>query len=83
MSQVLFLLGSLAAVLGLALAAKLLGLGASPKLESREQAIAEALAHHFEAVSAEFDGEKAIVADARGRRMVLRPHGNHFVLTDA
>lgn len=83
MNQALFLLASLAAVLALALIAKLLGLGATPKLESAEQAIAEARAHHFAAVDAVIEGDRALVTDAAGKRMTLRPHGNHFVLTDA
>lgn len=85
MTPLLVLLASLGAVLALAGVARLLGLGAEPRLDSREAAITEARAHHFDAVEAELEdeGRAARLSDARGRAARLRRHGNHFVLVDA
>lgn len=85
MNQLVVLLASLGAVLALAGIARLLGLGAAPRLGDRDAALAEARAHHFFAVDAELEdeGRAARLTDADGRTARLRPHGNHFVLTDA
>lgn len=85
MNPLIVLLASLGAVLALAGIARLLGLGAEPRLASREDALAEARAHHFDAIEAELEdeGRAARLTDARGRAARLRRHGNHFVLTDA
>ena len=76
------LAGSLAGVLGLALVAKLRGLGGG-ELASEEEAmaIAEAEVPGFVAVSAELaaDRQSAVVTGADGTRLRLRRHGAQFV----
>ena len=74
--------GSLAGVLGLALIAKLLGLGGAALTDSGEaMRIAEAEIPGFIAVSAEVaaDRQSAIVTDAAGAKVRLRRHGAQFV----
>lgn len=74
--------GSLAGVLGLALVAKLLGLGGA-RLAGSDEAmrIAEAELPGFVAVSATVadDGQSAIVAGADGMTVRIRRHGAQFV----
>ena len=84
MSVWLVLGGSLLAVFGLALASRLLGLGVEPRLEGRDHALRLAQEHHFDAVDAmiEADGRSALLSDASGQQKRLRPHGNHFVVSD-
>lgn len=76
------LAGSLAGVLGLALIAKLLGLGGA-ELASEEEAkaIAEAERPGFVAVSAVLaqDRQSAVVTGADGELVRLRRHGAQFV----
>ena len=76
------LAGSLAGVLGLALVAKLLGLGGA-ELASEEEAMAivEAEAPGFVAISAELaeDRQSAAVRGADGTKVKLRRHGAQFV----
>jgi len=76
------LAGSLAGVLGLALVAKLLGLGGA-ELASEEEAmaIAEAERPGFVAVSAVLaeDRQSAAVTGADGQRLRIRRHGAQFI----
>lgn len=74
--------GSLAGVFGLALVAKLLGLGGASLTDSEEaMRIAEAELPGFIAVSAEVapDGQSAIVTGSDGAVARLRRHGAQFV----
>ena len=76
------LAGSLAGVLGLALVAKLLGLGgAELASEAEAMAIAEAERPGFVAVSAVLaaDRQSAVVTGADGQAVRLRRHGAQFV----
>ena len=76
------LAGSLAGVLGLALVAKLLGLGgAELASEAEAMRIAEAERPGFVAVSAVLseDRQSALVAGADGQRLRIRRHGAQFV----
>lgn len=76
------LIGSLAGVLGLALLARLLGLGAAQLADEAEaQAIAEAELPGFIAARAELaaDREAATVWGIHGERVCLRRHGAQFV----
>lgn len=77
------LAGSLASVLGLALTAKLLGLGRDATLASEEEAmrIAEAEVPGFTAASATLalDRQSATVVQGDGRTVRLRRHGAQFV----
>ena len=74
--------GSLAGVLGLAAAAKLLGLGGA-ELASEEEAmrIAEAERPGFVALSARLaeDRQSALVTGENGKTVRLRRHGAQFV----
>ncbi|HEV2568592.1 hypothetical protein [Sphingomonas sp.] len=76
------LAGSLAGVLGLALIAKLLGLGGGELADEAEAIqIAEAEIPGFVAVSAELakDRRSARVTGADGRTLRIRQHGAQFV----
>jgi hypothetical protein len=76
------LAGSLAGVLGLALAAKLLGLGGAELANEREaMAIAEAERPGFVAASAVLaeDRQSAVVTGADGTSLRLKRHGAQFV----
>jgi hypothetical protein len=78
------LAGSLAGVLGLALAAKLLGLGGAELASEQEaMAIAEAERPGFVAVSAVLaeDRQSAVVTGADGTSLHLKRHGANFVAT--
>ena len=80
----MMLAGSLAAVLTLAGAARLLGLGGNPSIDSEADAIRLAQEHDFAAVSASVESEhRAMVRDSAGRAMLLRRHGARFVLREA
>lgn len=80
----LLIAGSLAAVLGLALAARLLGLGgAALESEAEAMAIAEAECPGFRALGAALEGGGATVTGEDGRVLKLKPHGAHFVVEDA
>ena len=76
------LAGSLAGVLGLALAARLLGLGGAELAdESEAMRIAEAEVPGFVAMSAALadDRRSAVVTGADGRNLRIRQHGAQFV----
>ena len=76
------LAGSLAGVLGLALVAKLLGLGgAELASEAEAMAIAEAERPGFDAVSAVLaeDRQSAVVQGVDGEQVRLRRHGANFI----
>lgn len=77
------LAGSLAGVLALAVAARLLGLGGA-ELASEDEAmrIAEAEMPGFVALSAALadDRQSATVTGSGGRQVRLRRHGAHFVV---
>lgn len=74
--------GSLIAIVTLAWLARRLGLGPDPKLASEEEArdAAEAAAPGFHpiALSLDREGQAALLRDAAGRVLLLRPHGAHF-----
>lgn len=83
-------LGSLAAILALAGLAYWLKLGPEPRLadENAARRAADEAASGFEpvAISIDRDGRGALLRDAEGRVLLLRPHGSHFagrVLTKA
>lgn len=81
----LLLGGSLAGVFGLALIARLLGLGGARIADETEaMRIAEAERPGFRAVAATLgdDGESATVSGEDGRELRLRRHGAHFVVED-
>jgi hypothetical protein len=76
------LAGSLAGVLGLALVAKLLGLGGAVLAsEDEAMAIAEAERPGFVAVSAVLaeDRQSAVVTGSNGQQLRVRRHGAQFV----
>ncbi len=79
MSQLGILAGSVGAVLLLALAARLLGLGGGEGLAGAAEAIAEAeaMVPGFEGVSALLgsDGRAALVRGAAGDAVLLKRHG--------
>lgn len=79
----LLLGGSLAGVLGLALIARLLGLGEEARIVNEDHAIAIAdeILCGFEAVDVIVDraGYAALLRDAGGRLLLIRAHGGHFV----
>lgn len=79
----LLLAGSLAGVLGLALAAHWLGLGDEPRITDEEHArqLADEAHCGFAPVEVAVDraGQGALLRDADGRHMLIRVHGNHFV----
>jgi hypothetical protein len=74
------LIGSLIAVLLLAWAAKLMGLGGDVRLD-RGAALNIAQGEGFQPVDLALDraGMAAIVRDAAGRHMLIRRHGVNFV----
>jgi hypothetical protein len=77
------LAGSLAGVLGLALTARLLGLGGAELADEQEAMhIAEAELPGFEAASAVLapDRQSAMVSGADGRQVRLRRLGAQFVI---
>lgn len=80
---VLQLLGSLAAVLALWAVARWMRLGGDVRIadEDHARALAEAALCGFEPVAVALDRARigALLRDARGRVMVLRRHGSHFV----
>ena len=80
--QLLQLLGSLAAILALAAIAWALKLGQGPVVADAEEAfgLAREADTGFDPAEAMVsqDGATAILADAKGRIMVLKRHGTHF-----
>ncbi len=74
------LLGSLAAVLVMAAAARLLQLGGDTRLD-RNEALHLARAQGFDVVDIALDraGLAALVRDAANRFLLVRRHGAHFV----
>lgn len=83
-------LGSLVAILALAAIAWWLKLGPTPRLADREAALraGDEAVSGFVAVDCALDrdGHGALLRDAAGRVLLLRPHGSHFagrVLTPA
>ena len=88
--EILQFLGSLVAILALAAIARSMKLGPERTLKSREEALeaAEEAVSGFSAVALalDADGRGALLRDAQGRVLLLRPHGTHFagrVLTAA
>lgn len=88
--QLLQFLGSLVAILVLAGIAWGLKLGPERKLESEDEARRAACeaVDGFEAIDLSLDrkGRGALLADAEGHVLLLRPHGTHFagrILTPA
>lgn len=79
----LLLAGSLAGVLGLALAARLLGLGEEARIVNADHAIAIAdeIQIGFAPVDVIVDraGYGALMRDDAGRLLLIRAHGGHFV----
>jgi hypothetical protein len=79
----LMLGGSLVGVLGLGLAAHLLGLGADIRIADAAHArvLAEEAHCGFDPVDVAVDraGHAALLKDADGRHLLIRAHGNHFV----
>jgi hypothetical protein len=75
------LAGSLAGVLALAGAARLLGLGAEARIADEDDTIRIAKEHGFEGTIAQVQdhGREAIVADRYGHVLGIRAHGVHFV----
>ena len=75
-------LGSLAAILVLAAVAWRLKLGPEPRLEDEKAACraADEAVSGFEPVAIGLDreGRGALLRDAGGRILLLRPHGSHF-----
>ncbi|WP_427964164.1 hypothetical protein [Altererythrobacter sp.] len=75
-------LGSLLAILALAGIAYWLKLGPAPRLENEADArrAADEAVSGFDpvAIGIDAEGRGAIMRDARGRLLVLRPHGTHF-----
>jgi hypothetical protein len=80
--NLLLLGGSLVGVLGLALVAQLLGLGTDPRIidEDHARSLAEEAHCGFTPVEIAVDhaGGAALLRDAGGRHLLIRPHGNHF-----
>lgn len=79
---ILQFLGSLAAILALAGIARWLKLGPEPRLRDEAEAriAAEEAVSGFEPVKIGLDreGRGALMRDAAGRVLLLRPHGSHF-----
>ena len=75
-------LGSLAAIFALAGVAVWLKLGPAPRLadETEARIAAEEAVSGFEpvAIGLDRDGRGALLRDAAGRVLLLRPHGVHF-----
>ena len=80
--ELLQFLGSLFAILALAAIARALRLGKEPKLMSDDDAhrAAGEAVDGFKAtgLARDHEGRGAILRDAAGRLLVLKPHGNHF-----
>ena len=78
--NLLLLIGSLAAVLLLAWAAKAMGLGGDVRLD-HDAALRIAAENGFQptAIIVDHAGMAAIVRDAAGRHMLIRRHGVNFV----
>ena len=78
--NLLLLIGSLAAVLLLAWAAKAMGLGGDVRLD-RDAALRIAAENGFQPTAMIVDraGMAAIARDAAGRHMLIRRHGVNFV----
>ena len=78
--NLLLLIGSLAAVLLLAWAAKAMGLGGDVRLD-RDAALRTAAENGFQptAIIVDRAGMAAIVRDAAGRHLLIRRHGVNFV----
>jgi len=78
----LLLGGSVVGVLGLGLAAHLLGLGADVRIADADHAriLADEAHCGFDPVEVAVDraGTAALLKDADGRHMLIRVHGNHF-----
>lgn len=75
-------LGSLVAILALAGLAFWLKLGPAPQLVD-DDAVRDAASHAYHdfsptRIARDREGRGAIVSDAAGRVLVLRPHGSHF-----
>lgn len=74
--------GSLLAILVLAWFARRLGLGPSPKLAdedaARDAAEAAMPGFHPRTLALDREGRGALLCDAAGRVLLLRPHGAHF-----
>lgn len=82
MSQLALLAGSLAAILLLALAARLLRLGGGALTDDREaREMADAMLSGFEGerVWRDVRGAGAVIGGRGGGFALLRPHGAHFV----
>ncbi|MBD3728691.1 MAG: hypothetical protein IE933_03200 [Sphingomonadales bacterium] len=81
-TELLQLAGSLIAILALAWIAARMGLGGDPRIRSEEQAraLADEAICGFDPVDIAIDraGYGALLRDAEGRVMLLRPHGAHF-----
>ncbi|RJF93275.1 hypothetical protein [Sphingomonas cavernae] len=79
----LLLAGSLAGVLGLALVARLLGLGEEARIVNAEHALAVAdeVDSGFDPVAVAVDraGYAALLRDRVGQLLLIRAHGGHFV----
>jgi hypothetical protein len=75
-------LGSLGAILALAGFARWLRLGPAPRLadEAAARRAADAAVSGYEpvAIALDRDGRGALLRDAAGRLLLLRPHGSHF-----
>lgn len=82
-AQVLQFAGSLVAILGLAWIARRLGLGGDTRIrdEAHLRELAEDALFGFDPVDIAVDraGFGALARDRRGRVMLLRRHGSHFV----
>lgn len=75
-------LGSLLAILALAWIARWLRLGPAPKLRDEADArrIADQIVNGYVpvAVALDSEGKGALMRDADGRLLLIRPHGTHF-----
>ncbi len=75
-------IGSLLAIIALAGLAAWLKLGPEPRLENEEQArfAADQAVSGYEPLAIGIDkkGRGAIMRDAAGRILLIRPHGSHF-----
>ena len=80
--QALQFVGSLVAILVLAWLVKRFGLGANPSLkdDAAARAVAAEVSDGFAALEVARDagGAGALLRDAEGRIMLLKPHGVHF-----
>jgi hypothetical protein len=82
-AQALQFAGSLIAILALAWIARRLGLGGDTRIRDQDhlRELAEEALYDFEPVDIAIDraGYGALARDARGRVMLLKRHGAHFV----